>query len=110
MIASTAIKVRYEERAAYAPTLQKIVREILGPYCAECHFGFHDRIKTLESVAEKLETGRVESWTELDDLYAATIVVKLIRFRGLPTTREALERVYGNEREEAGDEAPPAQP
>ena len=79
MVVSKTIKTRYEELAVYAPTLRKLVREILEPFCVRQHFDFHDRIKALESVAEKLETGRVRSWDELDDLYAATIVIPSLR-------------------------------
>lgn len=36
---------------------------------------FKGRIKTVASVAEKLETGRYLRWREIDDLYACSVVV-----------------------------------
>jgi ppGpp synthetase/RelA/SpoT-type nucleotidyltranferase len=79
MIVSKSIRNKYDELIAYVPVLRKLVREELEPYCENRGFGFHDRIKTVESVAEKLESGRLASWQELDDLYAGTIVVPSLR-------------------------------
>ena len=75
--------------------LQQLVRECLMPYCDKEHFGFFDRIKELDSFAEKLETGRFDSWDELDDLYAATIVVPSLRDeeRALAAIRERFAEV-----------------
>lgn len=70
-----------EVRDAYIavePTLralQEYLRAALRPWCDRRGFAFLDRIKTVESLAEKLESGRYARWSDLDDLYAATIVV-----------------------------------
>jgi ppGpp synthetase/RelA/SpoT-type nucleotidyltranferase len=79
MIVSVTIKARYDELARYAPALKRLVRERLEPICDEGHYGLADRIKALDSLAEKLESGRVKSWDEIDDLYAATVVVPSLR-------------------------------
>jgi hypothetical protein len=55
--------------------IQRYVRETLEPYCRARNYIFFDRTKDLDSLSEKLETGRYSAWSELDDLYACTIVV-----------------------------------
>jgi hypothetical protein len=68
-------------RQAFArvePLLQEVgryVRETLEPYCRKQGYIFIDRQKTVESLAEKLEGGRIPRWSKLDDLYACTVVV-----------------------------------
>ncbi|MGW9210655.1 hypothetical protein ACWGR4_27165 [Embleya sp. NPDC055664] len=41
-------------------------------------YPFKRRIKTVESLSEKLETGRYSKWSDLDDLYACTIVIPTV--------------------------------
>lgn len=55
--------------------IQRYVRETLEPYCRSRKYIFFDRTKDLGSLSEKLESGRYSSWSDLDDLYACTIVV-----------------------------------
>ncbi len=44
-------------------------------YCDDKPFQFKHRVKELPSVAAKLQQGRYESWFDLDDLVAFTVVV-----------------------------------
>lgn len=53
----------------------RYVRDTLEPYCRRHGYIFIDRKKTPSSLAEKLDGGRVQRWSELDDLYACTVVV-----------------------------------
>jgi hypothetical protein len=55
--------------------LEIVVRETLRPWCDSKGYLFTGRLKDAESLSEKLEMGRCASWGEIDDLYAATIVV-----------------------------------
>lgn len=56
--------------------VQRYVRETLERhYCRRQGYIFIDRQKTVSSLAEKLDGGRVRAWSDLDDLYACTIVV-----------------------------------
>ena len=56
--------------------VERYVRETLERnYCRRQRYIFIDRQKTVSSLAEKLDGGRVRAWSELDDLYACTIVV-----------------------------------
>jgi ppGpp synthetase/RelA/SpoT-type nucleotidyltranferase len=38
-------------------------------------YAFTSRIKTVESLAEKIETGRFKKWSDLDDLFASTVII-----------------------------------
>jgi ppGpp synthetase/RelA/SpoT-type nucleotidyltranferase len=51
------------------------VRDSLLVLCEDRGFALVSRIKTLESVSEKVETGRFDSWASLDDLVAVTVVI-----------------------------------
>jgi ppGpp synthetase/RelA/SpoT-type nucleotidyltranferase len=55
--------------------VQRYVRETLERYCRQHGYIFIDRQKTVSSLAEKLDGGRVRAWSDLDDLYACRIVV-----------------------------------
>lgn len=55
--------------------VQRYVGNTLEPYCRKLNYAFIGREKTVPSLAEKLDGGRIAAWTELDDLYACTIVV-----------------------------------
>jgi hypothetical protein len=60
------------------PLLESIaeyVSQTLRPYCEKSGYLFFGRIKKAESLSEKLEGGRIKKWSEIDDLYACTIVI-----------------------------------
>lgn len=44
-------------------------------YCGLAGFAYVARTKTVESLAEKLESGRYSSWAQVDDLFACAIIV-----------------------------------
>src|SRR5262249_31966358 len=79
--------------------LQKYVAATLAPWCRDRAYPFDGRVKTAESVAEKIETGRFSRWSDLDDLVGFSIVVPTVahepavlemrgtRFRGSPPVR-----------------------
>ena len=51
------------------------MRETLLVLCEREGFALVSRIKALDSVCEKVETGRFSSWKEIDDLVAFTIII-----------------------------------
>jgi ppGpp synthetase/RelA/SpoT-type nucleotidyltranferase len=55
------------------------VRQTLLNYCDKYGFAFTWRLKTPESLAEKIETGRFSKWSDIDDLFACTIIVPTLR-------------------------------
>jgi ppGpp synthetase/RelA/SpoT-type nucleotidyltranferase len=71
------IQRRYAEQERLVGEIGRRVASTLQPYCNSNGFVFDGRAKTLDSLAEKIETGRFRSWEELDDLYACTIAVPL---------------------------------
>src|SRR3989442_9634157 len=50
-------------------------KETLLNYCDQNGYAFVSRIKTIESLAEKIETGRFKNWSQLDDLFACAIII-----------------------------------
>ncbi|WP_406196418.1 hypothetical protein OG920_15415 [Streptomyces europaeiscabiei] len=51
------------------------MEQTLRAYCDRAGYLFFDRIKKVESLSEKLEGGRIAKWSDIDDLYACTIVI-----------------------------------
>lgn len=68
-------------RAAHARALpvvkevQRYVQDTIRPMATANGYLFMDRLKDSESLSEKLESGRIGAWSEIDDLYGATVVV-----------------------------------
>lgn len=56
-------------------SVSEYVEQTLRTYCDRSGYIFFDRIKRVESLSEKLEGGRIAKWSDIDDLYACTIVV-----------------------------------
>lgn len=75
MITPAAIRNRYISLQPYLGPLRTIVRDTLQPFVDGNSYALVSRIKSLESLAEKLESGRYKGWSELDDLVAFTVVV-----------------------------------
>ncbi len=75
MIIPLRLNQRYYESSVVINELQRIVRETINNYCESNNYAFSQRKKTLGSLAEKIETGRYKSWSQLDDLFASTIIV-----------------------------------
>jgi ppGpp synthetase/RelA/SpoT-type nucleotidyltranferase len=71
------IRQKYSEDEAHLQIVAQRVRDTLQAFCIKEGFVFDGRAKTVESLAEKIETGRFQSWTELDDLYGCTVAVPL---------------------------------
>lgn len=75
MIVSPPIKQEFERKYPFIKILYNNVREILFNYCSNNGFAFTDRIKTVDSLSEKIETGRFKKWTDIEDFYACTIII-----------------------------------
>jgi ppGpp synthetase/RelA/SpoT-type nucleotidyltranferase len=78
IILQQAINRIYEDSMPIVKETGKRVKYIISRFCSQQGYLFEDRIKSLESVTEKIETGRYETWSQIDDLYACTIVISLI--------------------------------
>jgi ppGpp synthetase/RelA/SpoT-type nucleotidyltranferase len=65
----------YGELAPYLQEVEQRLTNSLRPYAQSNLLPLIARIKTIESAAEKIETGRYSSFEELDDLVACTMVI-----------------------------------
>jgi Region found in RelA / SpoT proteins len=61
--------------APFFDALKKNVAETLAAFADEKNYPFFGRIKTAESVSEKIEMGRYARFSEIDDLVAFTLIV-----------------------------------
>lgn len=77
MIVPSVVKEKFVEWEPSTREVAKRVEDILIPYTRRKSYLFEGRRKTLESLAEKLESGRYKEWGQIDDLYACTIAVPL---------------------------------
>lgn len=95
MITPAQILNKYRSVELYLEPLRARVRETLLVLCEREGLALVSRIKALDSVCEKVETGRFSSWKEIDDLVAFTIVVPKLSDEQnvLAFLREAFEEV-----------------
>ena len=75
MIYPSILERKYNEYAPFVQEVAKRVKSTLVNFCESKGYAFSSRIKSIESVAEKIETGRFKSWSNLDDLFACTIII-----------------------------------
>lgn len=75
MAVPARILARYQQSETELIALGSYVSATLRSFCDRHGYTYLGRRKGVESVSEKIETGRFASWSSLDDLYAATIVV-----------------------------------
>ena len=75
MFVSTALRQRFEVALPHIEAVAQEVRATLQTFCEEKGYAFQSRIKSLDSLAEKIECGRHSIWWELDDLFACTIII-----------------------------------
>lgn len=74
IIPSTTLH-RFNEDAYLREAVFESVRGLVLHFCETNGFAFLGRIKTLESTAEKIETGRFANWSALEDLVACTVII-----------------------------------
>ena len=76
MLYPSILDRKYNE---YKPLVEKVaqkVKQALSNFCEDKpKYAFVSRIKTIESLAEKIETGRFAKWSDLDDLFACTVII-----------------------------------
>ena len=86
------IENRFTLAGPYVTLLGKKVEETVFNFCMENKFAYLGRSKDLQSLAEKIESGRYSNWDELDDLFACTIIVPTLAAE--EGVIEFLERVF----------------
>jgi ppGpp synthetase/RelA/SpoT-type nucleotidyltranferase len=75
VITPSQTKSKYVSIQGYLDFVRGRVRESVQNYCDEKGYAFISRIKTLQSLSEKLESGRYKRWSEVDDLIACSVVI-----------------------------------
>jgi len=71
---------KFGEISPIVSEMSERVKNTMLNYCAKTGFAFTWRAKTIESLAEKIETGRFHRWTDLDDLFACTVIVPTLAY------------------------------
>ncbi len=75
MIYPSILERKYNEYSPFVKEVSERVKSTLLNFCEGQGYAFISRIKTVESLAEKIETGRFKKWSDLDDLFACTIII-----------------------------------
>jgi ppGpp synthetase/RelA/SpoT-type nucleotidyltranferase len=75
MIYPSILERKYNEYLPFVRVVAERVKSTLINFCESKGYAFSSRIKSIESLAEKIETGRFKSWSDLDDLFACTIII-----------------------------------
>jgi ppGpp synthetase/RelA/SpoT-type nucleotidyltranferase len=98
----------YSENRSRLELVERKAKPALDHFTASRGYLYSGRIKTLESVVEKIDTGRVASWSKLDDAFAALIVVPTYSHE--PAVRDFLESAfYVEDTRERGATSKPAE-
>lgn len=75
MIISQQILNKFSEDESQYKLIKNKLDDTLFNFCSFKGFAYLSRVKTVESLAEKLESGRFKNWNEIDDIIAATIII-----------------------------------
>ncbi|TAE94117.1 MAG: hypothetical protein EAZ78_28555, partial [Oscillatoriales cyanobacterium] len=75
MIYPSILDRQYEQYLPLVQGVEKQVKETLLNFCGNKGYALTYRVKTIESLAEKIETGRFEKWSKLDDLFGCTVII-----------------------------------
>jgi ppGpp synthetase/RelA/SpoT-type nucleotidyltranferase len=96
MIIPREIARRYDLERPYVQRVGERVKDQVFEFCDTNGFAFLGRVKTANSLAEKLETGRFSRWNEIDDLYASSVIVPTLNEEGavLAFLRSTYEEVH----------------
>jgi ppGpp synthetase/RelA/SpoT-type nucleotidyltranferase len=73
------IQQKYSYIIRIVESLKKNVNPTLITYCEQNNFAYSQRIKTIDSLTEKIETSRYESFYEIDDIWAVSIIIPTLK-------------------------------
>lgn len=80
MIIPNHIIQNYKYFEPYYVKVKESVDKTLINFCSKNLFAYSSRIKELDSLAEKIESGRYEDWDSLDDFVGAVIIVPNVNY------------------------------
>ncbi|QDV25316.1 RelA/SpoT domain-containing protein [Aureliella helgolandensis] len=75
MIVPSDIRRAYDFSDPYIVQMEQRVRDIVLSYCENEGYAYVGRRKELDSLSEKLESGRYKAWSDIDDVFGCTIVI-----------------------------------
>ncbi|KJD36086.1 hypothetical protein PW52_05570 [Tamlana sedimentorum] len=75
MILDSKISTKYKLYLPYFEFIQSALDQTLMNYAKKHLFAYTSRIKKLDSISEKIETGRYSSWVEIDDFIGCILIV-----------------------------------
>lgn len=80
MIIPIHIIQNYKFFEPYYEKVKEAVDKTLINYCSKNLFAYSSRMKELDSLAEKIESGRYEDWSSIDDFVGAVIIVPNVNY------------------------------
>lgn len=80
MIIPPLIQRRFYNITPYLEYVSNAVRSTISNFCEIHEFAYIYRSKTLDSLAEKIETGRFERWSDLEDMFACTVIIPNLNY------------------------------
>jgi len=75
MIYPPILDRQYQQYRPLVDIVATRVKSTMLNFCDDKGYALTSRIKTIESLAEKIETGRFKKWSELNDLLACTVII-----------------------------------
>lgn len=75
MIIPNSLNDNYNNSLPYYTILKEDVDQTLINFCSKNDYLYMSRIKKINSLAEKVESGRYSSWEEIDDIFACSIII-----------------------------------
>jgi ppGpp synthetase/RelA/SpoT-type nucleotidyltranferase len=75
MYVSSKLRDRFDAATSHVQAVAGEVRDTLLNLCENRGYAFQYRTKTLDSLAEKIESGRYRGWWDIDDLFGCTVIV-----------------------------------
>lgn len=80
VIISKDIAQNYNFLKPHLIKVKESVDQTLINYSSNNHFAYSSRIKELDSLSEKIESGRYPDWNSLDDLVGSVIIIPNINY------------------------------
>lgn len=75
MIVPAPIRQKHDLVLPYVDDASVRVQDLVRSFCDKQGFAYLGRKKGVESLTEKIETGRFDKWSDLDDLFACAIII-----------------------------------
>jgi len=80
MIVPPYLKRKFDYNEIYVEHIGKVVKDTISNFCEEMGFASIHRFKKIESLSEKLESGRFEKWSDIDDMFASAIIIPTLNY------------------------------